>query len=117
MGDSQSEFSSWLIAEMEARGWNNSDLARCANLSPSTISNVINRQKRPGLEFCTGVAEAFGMPPEHVMGKAGLLPVQSTDSQMLVEAQYLFSRLSDEDQERFLAMMRAMLELERRRSD
>jgi len=55
------------------------------------------------------------MPADVVFRKAGLLPDAPDDNEMLAEAQYLFSRLSDEDQERFLAMMRVVLELHRER--
>ena len=67
-------FVTWLLTEMDVRGWTNSELARRANLVPSTISMVVSQQKRPGLEFCVGVAQAFGLPPEDVLRAAGLIP-------------------------------------------
>lgn len=67
-------FVSWLIQELEKRGWSNSELARRADVVPSTISMVISEQKRPGLELCLGIAHAFGEQPEKVLRLAGLLP-------------------------------------------
>jgi transcriptional regulator with XRE-family HTH domain len=68
------EFVDWLIAEMDRRGWNNSDLARAADVVPSTVSMIISGQKKPGWEFSKGVARALGLPPDFVFSKAGLLP-------------------------------------------
>jgi len=102
-------FGTWLIAQMDDRGWNNSDLARRAGLAPSTISTVVNGQKRPGPEFCTGVAVALDLPPVIVFRKAGLLPPADPETEERREAQYLFSQLIDEDQTTVLTIMRALL--------
>lgn len=67
-------FVTWLVEQIDSRGWTNSELARRANLVPSTVSMVVSHQKRPGLEFCVGIAQAFGVPPEDVLRLAGLLP-------------------------------------------
>lgn len=67
-------FDDWLIAELEARGWSNSELARRAGLVPSTVSMVVSGHNRPGLEFCVGVGRALSVPPERVLRRAGLLP-------------------------------------------
>lgn len=70
----EKEFITWLTAEMELRGWNNSELARRANLVPSTVSMVLSGQNRPGLDFCVSIAQAFQEPPEKILRQAGLLP-------------------------------------------
>lgn len=70
----ENDFVTWLNREMERRGWNNSELARRADVSPSTLSKAISGYNRPGLELCVGVADAFGLPPETVLRRAGLLP-------------------------------------------
>lgn len=70
----EKDFVDWLIAEMNARGWNNSELARRAGVVPSTISMVVSRQKRPGLDLCVGIASALHIPPEDVLRSAGLIP-------------------------------------------
>lgn len=68
------EFADWLMAELRLRGWNSSELARRAGIAPSTVSVVLGNQSHPGLEFCVGIARAFGQPPEDVLRLAGLLP-------------------------------------------
>lgn len=65
--------SSWLTSEMERRGWSNSELARRADVTHTSISRAINGST-PGLDVCTGIAHAFRMPPEQVLRLAGLLP-------------------------------------------
>ena len=67
-------FASWLVEEIETRGWTIRELARRAGLTHVTISNVINGARNPGVEFCLGVARAFHEPPEVVFRRAGLLP-------------------------------------------
>ena len=70
----ENKFVAWLIQQLQARGWTNSELARRADVVPSTISMVISEQKRPGFHLCVGIARAFGMQPEIILRKAGLLP-------------------------------------------
>jgi transcriptional regulator with XRE-family HTH domain len=72
----QTDFVIWLTEEMNERGWSNSELARRAEIVPSTISSVISGRNQPGLELCIGVARAFNYPPERVLRQAGLLPDQ-----------------------------------------
>jgi DNA-binding XRE family transcriptional regulator len=57
------DFVTWLTGEMDRRDWNNTDLAKRAGVVPSTVSMIISGHKKPGLEFCAGVARAFGVSP------------------------------------------------------
>lgn len=70
----ESDFATWLMREIETRGWTNAELARRAGISAASISMVVSGQKGVGLDFCLGVSRAFGQPPETVLRKAGLLP-------------------------------------------
>jgi len=70
----EKDFVTWLIGEMEKQGWNNSELARRSGLVPSTISQVISGSRRPGPDFCVGVAKALNKPPEVIFRVAGILP-------------------------------------------
>jgi transcriptional regulator with XRE-family HTH domain len=70
----EQEFITWLTEQMYQRGWNNSELARRANIVPSTVSMVLSGQNRPGLDFCVSIAQAFQEPPEKILRQAGLLP-------------------------------------------
>jgi transcriptional regulator with XRE-family HTH domain len=72
--ETRAEFIKWLMEEMTTNGWTNSELARRAGVVPSTVSMVLSRRQRPGLEFCVGIARALHVPPEEVLRLAGLLP-------------------------------------------
>ncbi len=104
------EFITWLIEELEKRGWSNSKLARNAGLVPSTISMVISGQNRPGFEFCVGVARALNHPPCKILRLAGLLPSQPEISEMTEEVLHLFEQLSKDKQKFALQSLRAWVE-------
>lgn len=64
----------WITEEIKNRGWSIRELARRANLSHATISNILAQQTNPGFDFCVGIASAFDVPAEYVLRKAKLLP-------------------------------------------
>ncbi len=99
----------WITKETENRGWSMRELARRANLSHATISNVLSQQRRPGWDFCVGIAQAFQVPPETVFRKAGLLPSKPETSEQAEEALHLFQQLSPEKQRLALKTLRAWL--------
>jgi transcriptional regulator with XRE-family HTH domain len=68
------EFIKWMIHGMERKGWTIRELSRRSGLTHATISNVLNGQRNPGLQFCLGIADAFSEPPERTLRRAGLLP-------------------------------------------
>jgi len=69
----ETDFIDWLTNELIQRSWSNSELARRAEMVPSTVSMVLNRKSNPGFDFCTSVARALGLPPEQILRRAGLL--------------------------------------------
>jgi transcriptional regulator with XRE-family HTH domain len=72
---SSNSFVDWIIEKEKERGWEDSQLAAQAGLSPSIVSMVISsRERKPGVKFCRGIARAFKLPPEIVFRKAGILP-------------------------------------------
>ncbi len=74
MSSERATFSAWVHAEIAKRGWKASDLARAANVSKGTISDILNERRRPGLDVCVAIARALKYPPEDVLRIAGLLP-------------------------------------------
>jgi len=68
------EFTEWLRAEMEERGWENVDLAREAGVSDPQVSRVLSGSRGAGPDFCVAVARALGRDPVYVFRRAGLLP-------------------------------------------
>lgn len=71
---SQNEFSQWLVAQLEHRGWSRIDLSRQCGVSHVAITHVINGERNPGPDLCRAIARAFEMPEEEVFRLAGLLP-------------------------------------------
>lgn len=56
-----SEFASWLVQELEARGWSRAELARRGGVTSTSVDQVVNGLTRPGLKFARAVARAFEM--------------------------------------------------------
>lgn len=99
------DFVSWLISEMNSRGWSNSELARRAGVVPSTISLLVTGKSNPGEDLCTGIARAFRITPEEVFRRAGLLPpLLDTDNDPNITrvVEYL-RRMSQSDRAEILA--------------
>ena len=111
MIDSEREFGAWLTGELERRGWSRSEAARRGGVSASMFDKVINGHALAGPDFCNGVARAFRIAPETVFRLAGILPPLPPETAELAEAYRLFAQLPREQQELFLAQIRAVIEL------
>jgi len=106
------EFQQWLKDELDKRYWTYNELARQADLSSAYVSMVMTGQRNPGEKFCTGVAKALNLPISDVFRRAGILPAKPPADSLAETALHLFRLLSEQDQDRLLAMMRALVELE-----
>lgn len=112
------DFPTWLKHEMDARGLSQSELARRSGFTPTSVSRILRRERLPGVDFCRGVARAFGMTDIQVLEIAGL----ATDSGLpkfspIVEAAAaMLNDLSEEDQEEIRAMVRVKWERQQRRA-
>jgi transcriptional regulator with XRE-family HTH domain len=110
MIDGMNSFVDWLNAQLAQRDWTNSKLAQKSGLAPSTISMVISRQANPGWGFCKAVANAFGIPPEHVFRRAGLLSPKPETDEDVEELLHYYERLSPQEQRHLLITARALSE-------
>lgn len=61
------DFSEWLEAKLDEKGWSRSEAARRGGISASMYDKVINGHAKPGLKFIEGVARAFRMEVSEVM--------------------------------------------------
>lgn len=96
---SEQEFNDWLKDQMRIRGWRLMDLARAANVAPSSVTRVVSEGKPPGPDVCTALAHALDIPPALVFRKAGLLPEMPDETQQLApELIAVFTSLSEADQ-------------------
>jgi transcriptional regulator with XRE-family HTH domain len=114
----EQDFSSWLQSMMDDRGWRQADLARHGGLHTGHLSKVLSRERNPGVEFCRGVARAFGMPEIQVLEIAGLATNSDrTKFNPIVEAAAsMLNDLSIEDQEEIRAMIRVKWERKQRKA-
>jgi len=102
-------FSDWLSAEIDARGWNKSELARRAGLNDSTVSMVINQKRNPGFDFCVSVANALEVRPEVVLRQAGLLPPEPPEVEEEAGLLAAFRRLSRQARYAVVEMARNLM--------
>jgi DNA-binding XRE family transcriptional regulator len=104
------DVATWLNEEAQSRGWSFREIARRIGVSHTTIIKVVNEQMRPSAELCISLAKLFRTAPENVLRLAGYLPPQPEKSINTVEANHLFSQLSEDEQEVLLTQMRALVE-------
>jgi transcriptional regulator with XRE-family HTH domain len=101
-------FSEWLVKQIEIRGWSQSELARRANTTSTTVSRIIHHERLPGIEFCRGVARAFGMVEIEVLRAAGLanaLPAVDEQGENLLAE---FYQLPDADRKFIFDQVRGL---------
>lgn len=110
----ENEFAAWLLDELKKRDWNQSDLSQRSGISQGAISKVLLGQRKPGLEFCVGVAKALRIPSESIFRAAGLLPEIPEDAEGKEELDYLFNTLSDEGKNDLLIYARFLLAEEKK---
>ena len=104
------DLETWLKGELGRRGWSLREVARRVGVSHTAIINVANGRTKPGADLCRQIALVLQVPPETVFRRAGLLPPEMPETATLLEASFLFARLSADEQETLLTMMRALVE-------
>jgi len=86
-------FSDWLQAEMDKRGWSQSDCARAADLNRAVINKLLNRKSRPQPFTLVAIARAFKIPVETAFRAAGLLPPSSDGDDTTHELVHIFKSI------------------------
>jgi transcriptional regulator with XRE-family HTH domain len=67
-------FLNWLDGELNERGWDDAEVARRGDFSATTLTNIRKGRRKPGIKLANGLAVAFGLDPNFVSAKAGLVP-------------------------------------------
>lgn len=108
------EFTEWLLDELQRRGWQPADLAKQAELSTGSISNILTGKRKPGANICVSIADALNISPERVFRIAGLLPVDSEgeDDPATSEIYDLARRLSSRRREEALNYIRYLHQID-----
>jgi len=109
------EFINWLIDELKQRDWSQADLARAAGVSRGSIGNIIRGERQPGPDLLNSIASAFGLPPEFVFRKAGVLPENQQEPEGWEEFKWVLKHLNQKDREELLAIARLKMEMEEKR--
>lgn len=79
MNDKLAEF---LNKALNNRGWSQRELARRADLSITTVSDVIQGKRKPSYRFCIVIARVLNEPPDDILKLAGLPSVFSKEDEL-----------------------------------
>lgn len=112
--ENEIDFPTWLQKELDARGWNQSDLSRRSGITTGQISRILNGTRGPAPETLNGIAKAFHLSPELIFRIAGLLPPRENVEPLDEELLDLFEQLTPEDQDEILQLAR--MKIERRKT-
>jgi len=101
-------FQDWLRTELQRSGMSYREVARKGGISGPRISQVLNGEN-PGTDFCVGIARGLGLPPDVVLQRAGILPLQPEQVPEEQQALSLFRRLEVEFRQSMIATMQNLL--------
>ena len=74
----------WVDIERTKRGWSLRELSRCSGFSDGYMQLVMSGQRNITYAVCSGLARAFGVPPDQVFRLAGLLPKISPQDNLAI---------------------------------
>lgn len=114
---SEDDFTTWLLRELDSRGWSYADLARESGLSPGAIGNVARRTRNPGIEFCEAIARAFNYPLEIVLAAAGRGDQKPPETEKRSLLNHIYDSLPPEGQEDVMDFVRFKQEQWRREQE
>lgn len=95
-------FSDWLKQKLVDKGWTQGELSRRSGVSRGAISNIIKNRRDPSPESCNQFADAFNMPAEDVLRRAGYLEALKPDSAAVRQILEIVRQLNDADQKEVL---------------
>lgn len=102
MISSMIELTSWLIEQLDKKGWSQRELARRSGMTQSNISNVISENQTITFDFCKSVADALGISAIRVFRIAGLIELGG-DRELVTRLLDTANVLSDHDLEEVIA--------------
>ena len=103
-------FSEWLQAEMNKRGWSQSDLARAADLNRAVINKLLNGKSHPQPATLEAISRALKIPIETTYRAAGLLPVNPDNDDAIEEAIYVLKNIhSAQRKATAVALLKALI--------
>lgn len=94
----------WVNKQLKTKGWGMRELARRAEIDPSTVSRVLSGKDKPGAKFYQGVARAFGYPLESIerLDREGVTPLNPDPEHIIDDLLGLVRSLPVEEQKELL---------------
>jgi transcriptional regulator with XRE-family HTH domain len=86
-------FAEWLQAEIDKRGWSQSDCARACDLNRAVINKLMNGKCKPQPATLMAIAHGFKIPVETAYRAAGLLPPINDRDDATQEVLHIFRSL------------------------
>jgi len=102
--------SEWLSNKLATRGWSIRAFGRKLDISHTHAADIVNGKVRPSADLCVKIASVLNTSPEEVLRLAGYLPPEPEETAAVKELIHLFGQLPEDDQDRVLLFMRALLE-------
>ena len=103
-------FSEWLQAEMDKRGWSQSDLARFADLNRAVINKLLNGKSHPQPPTLEAISRALKIPIEITYRAAGLLPSNPENDDAVDEAIHVLKSIqSTQRKATAIALLKALI--------
>jgi transcriptional regulator with XRE-family HTH domain len=103
-------FSEWLQAEMDKRGWSQSDLARYADLNRAVINKLLNGKSHPQPPTLESISRALKVPIEVTYRAAGLLPTNPDTDDTIEEAIHVLKSIqSAQRKATAVALLKALI--------
>jgi len=106
------QFWAWVEEEIEARDLSYHAIERLARLSNAAVSKPARSRTAPSTLVCVGIAQVFGLTPESVMRRAGLLPPVPPAVEEEEELVQVFRRLPPNVRSILVLMVRALRPLQ-----
>lgn len=113
-------FGWWLNHQLSLRGWNQSDFARRAGISPGIVSNWVTGGRRPSLASAQMIADTLGVDVDVVLTRLGLDPVSARPADERVETLISELRNIEATPDRIAALeatIRTWADMDRKRHD
>jgi len=111
------DFGDWLAQSLKDNGWSMSELGRRCGVTHTTISRIINGERKPSDQLYDRLARALRVTPEGIRRRAGILPPSPPKTIRLSEPLRLFASLTESEQESMLIQMKALADEEARKRE
>lgn len=113
--ETSSQFTAWLMGELNQRGWSREELARRADLYSSVVSKIVNGESGIGPDVAKKIAKALDVPQLTVFRKAGLIDdplLEEVDDEDMLTLIKRFMQLPEIKRKMVLSMLEPLLEEE-----